>query len=129
GKSALKETTRMTINYTNPSVNYYVEDVEVAVRFYTEHFGFIETFRTPKEGTPDHVEIKLGTLTLGLASQEAGIRDHSLPLGPGGFPRSEVVLWTEDVDAAYAALISQGVPSVSVPHTFLDALRAAWVMD
>ena len=119
----------MTITYTEPAINYYVEDVEVAVRFYTEHFGFVETFRTPKQGQPDHVEVRLGTLVLGLASKEAGRAMHGLPLGPGGFPRAELVVWTDDVDEAYAMLVGQGVPSISAPHDFLASLRAAWVMD
>ena len=119
----------MTIKYTDPAVNYYVEDVEAAFRFYTENFGFVETFRTPKQGKPDHVEVSLGPLILGLSSKEAGIRDHNLPLGPHGNPRVELVLWTADVNAAYAALIAKGVPSVSPPHDFLESLRSAWLMD
>ncbi|MGZ3599965.1 MAG: VOC family protein [Ktedonobacterales bacterium] len=119
----------MTITFRDPAINYYVEDVEVAVRFYTEHFGFAETFRTPKQGKPDHVELTLGPLTLGLASKEAGKRMHGLPLGPGGFPRAEVVVWTDNVDEAFAMLIEKGVPSVSAPHDFLSSLRAAWVID
>lgn len=119
----------MAITFTDPAINYYVEDVEIAVRFYTEHFGFVETFRTPKQGKPDHVEVRLGPLILGLASKEAGQSMHGLPLGPGGFPRAELVLWTENVDEAYAMLVEKGVPSVSAPHDFLSSLRAAWVMD
>ncbi len=119
----------MTIVYLDPAVNYYVEDVEVAVRFYVGHFGFVETFRTPKQGKPDHVEVKSGTLTLGLASKEAGKTVHGLPLGSGGYPRVELVVWTEDVDAAYADLTGKGVPAVSPPHNFLGSLRSAWVMD
>lgn len=119
----------MTIRFTDPAINYYVEDVEIAVRFYVEHFGFVETFRTPKQGKPIHVEVSLGPLILGLASKEAGQTMHGLPLGPGGFPRAELVVWTENVDEAYAMLIENGVPSVSAPHDFLSSLRAAWVMD
>ncbi len=119
----------MTIRFSDPSINYYVEDVETAERFYTEHFGFVETFRTPKQGKPDHVEVRLGSLTLGLASKEAGETMHGLPLGTGGSPRAELVLWTENVDEVYAMLIDKGVPSVSPPHDFLSTLRAAWVMD
>ena len=54
----------MTIKFGDPQVNYFVEDVETAVRFYAEHFEFVETFRTPKQGKPEHVEMKLGSLTL-----------------------------------------------------------------
>lgn len=119
----------MTIKSVDPAINYYVEDVEIALRFYTEHFGFVETFRTPKEGKPIHVEVRLGPLILGLASKEAGRTMHGLPLGPGGFPRAELVVWTENVDEAYALLMEKGVPGVTAPHDFLSSLRAAWVMD
>ncbi|MCX6048026.1 MAG: VOC family protein [Chloroflexi bacterium] len=119
----------MTIKFNDPAINYYVEDVEIAVRFYVEHFGFVETFRTPEQGKPIHVEVTLGPLILGLASQAAGQGMHGLPLGPGGFPRAELVVWTDNVDEAYAMLIEKGVPSVSEPHDFLASLRAAWVMD
>ncbi len=119
----------MTPKFVDPAINYYVEDVEIAVRFYTKHFGFVETLRTPKQGKPIHVEVRLGSLILGLASKEAGRTMHDLPLGPGGFPRAELAVWTENADEAYALLIEKGVPSVSAPHDFLSSLRAAWVMD
>jgi catechol 2,3-dioxygenase-like lactoylglutathione lyase family enzyme len=119
----------MTFTFVDPAVNYYVNDVETATRFYTEHFGFVETFRTPQQGTPVHIEVRLGSLTLGLASKESGKTVHGLPLGDSGSPRAELVVWTEDVDTAYAALIAKGVPSISEPHDFLGSLRAAWLMD
>lgn len=99
------------------------------MRFYVENFGFVETFRTPEQGEPMHVEVTLGAFILGLASREAGKTMHGLKLSPGGFPRAEVVLWTDDVDLAYTTWVDKGVPSVSAPHNFLSSLRAAWVMD
>ncbi len=120
----------MPIQYTDPAINYYVEDVEKAVRFYTDHFGFVETFRTHQHGKPDHVEVRLGSLTLGLASKKSAQAMHGLPLGhDAGSPRAELVVWTENVDAAYADLIAKGIPSLSPPHDFLSTLRSAWVMD
>ncbi|KAB8139825.1 VOC family protein [Chloroflexia bacterium SDU3-3] len=116
-------------DFRSPSVNYYVADVEAAARFYTQRFGFVERFRTPSEGEPVHVELRLGDLVLGLAARSAGEAMHGLPLGQGSPPRAEVVVWTDDVDAAYAALLAEGVPGVSAPHDFLGALRAAWVLD
>ena len=119
----------MTIRFSDPAINYYVEDVELAVRFYVEHFGFVETFRTPTQGKSIHVELTLGPLTLGFGSKEPARAMHGLPLGPGGFPRAELVVWTDNVDEAYAMLMEKGIPSVSAPHDFLSSLRAAWVMD
>ncbi len=119
----------MTTRFYQLALNYYVNDVETSVRFYTEHFGFVETFRTPKEGKPDYAEVTLDGLIVWLVSKEAGKSVHGLPLGDGGFPKAVMVMWTEDVDAAYAMLIKKGVPSVSHPHDFLWMHRSAWVMD
>ncbi len=44
-------------------------------------------------------------------------------------PPTEVVLWTDDVDRAYAELASRKVPTLSPPHDFAGSLRAAWVAD
>jgi lactoylglutathione lyase len=109
-------------------VNYYVRDVERATRFYRDLFGFVETFRTPESGTPEHVELRLGGLILGLAAVESALRTHGLTTG-GGNPRAEVCLWTDDVDRAYAQLLAQGAQPLSPPHDFLGRLRAAWVAD
>ena len=124
-----REVNNMSARFTDPAINYYVEDVEIAMHFYVEQFGFVETFRTPKQGKPIHVELTLGPLILGLASKEAAQVMHGLRLGSAGSPRAELVLWTDNVDEAYARLIEKGVPSVSAPHDFLSSLRAAWVMD
>ena len=119
----------MAITFADPQINYYVDDVEAAVRFYTEHFGFVETFRTPSEGKPAHVEVRLGPLVLGLASRAAGRTAHGLPLGVAGNARAELVVWTDDVDTVYAQLVAKGVASIRPPHDFLTTLRAAWVVD
>lgn len=113
--------------FRNPQINLYVADVEASARFYREAFGFAETFRTPKEGAPVHVEVRLAELVLGLADVDATREMHSLGVGSGP-PRGEVALWTDDVDAAFAELMAMGVPALSAPHDFLN-LRAAWVSD
>ena len=61
---------------------------------------------------------------------EAARAMHYLPLDPG-LPRGEIALWTDDVDAAYAALMAKGLQCISAPHDFLETppLRAAWVAD
>ncbi|WP_437360277.1 VOC family protein [Inquilinus limosus] len=61
-------------------VNLYVRDVEGLAAFYREAFGFAETFHTPREGAPVHVELRLGAFVLGFASIEAAKAMHGLPL-------------------------------------------------
>lgn len=116
--------------YKDAMVNYYVNDVEGLAIFYCTHFGFVETFRTPEQGAPVHIEVRLGNFVLGLASIPAAREMHGLPLNPG-LPRGEIALWTEDVDTAYETLVAQGIHSISAPHNFLETppLRAAWVED
>ena len=120
----------MTIRFTKPAINYYVENVEVVAQFYIEHFGFVEIFRTPQQGTPVHVEVTLGSFVLGIESQEAIQTLHGLPLVESrGFPHAELVLRTENVDEAYARLMEKGVVSISAPHDLLPSLRVAWISD
>ena len=114
--------------FRDPVTNIYVRDVEGVASFYRENFGFEESFRTPKDGQPVHIELRLQAFTLGLASIEAAKSMHGLPLNPGP-PRSEVALWTEDVDQVVHFLRKNGVPVISEPHTFIDTVRAAWVLD
>lgn len=114
--------------FRDPQVNLYVQDVEASVQFYTTHFGFVESFRTPESGVPEHVEVRLGGLVLGLASIDAARNVHGLDVG-GGKPTGEIVLWTDDTDKEYEQLIAKGVRSITPPHNFLGRLRAAWLAD
>ncbi len=120
----------MAISYREAMVNYYVNDVEGIAAFYRQHFGFVESFRTPESGAAVHIEVRLGDFILGLASIEAARAMHHLPLNPG-LPRGEIAVWTDDVDEAFAALTSQGIRCISQPHDFLvtPPLRAAWFED
>lgn len=91
---------------------------------------FTETFRTPQDGPAIHIEVRLGSFILGLASIAAAKEMHQLPLNPG-LPRGEIALWTDDVDVAFAELTAKGVRAISPPHNFLETppLRAAWMED
>jgi predicted enzyme related to lactoylglutathione lyase len=96
--------------------------------FYSE-LGFVETFRTPASGEPSHVELKLDGFTLGIATIKAAEEHHGLrPEGDGRW--IEILVWTDDTDAALAALVGNGAPVLSPAHDFLGGkLRAAWIAD
>lgn len=111
-----------------PQVNFYVEDIEAAADFYRGLLGFTEAFRTPQKGAPTYVELRLDGFTLGLATIESLREVHGVTAGTGP-PRAEVVVWTDDVDAAFAELSANGVRVLSPPHDFLASLRAAWIAD
>lgn len=108
--------------------NIYTRDIERSLQFYRDFLGFAETCRTPRQSPADHVEMKLGPLNLAVTTREALKRDYGLS-GGGGPPRAEVVLWVADVDAADSWIRGRGASSLSPPHNFAGALRAAWVED
>ncbi len=117
-----------TVRVDDAQVNLYVQDIERSLRFYRDDLGFGETFRTPKNGPPDHVELALGPFRLGLATFAALERYHGVRTRPGP-PRAEIALFTEDPDAAYGWAVSRGAPTLSRPHDFGGYVRSATVAD
>ena len=114
--------------FVNGFVNLYTADIGAALRFYRDLLGFEETFRTPKEGTPEHVELTLGGFALGLGAVEAAKRVHGVDASPG-VPAMVVVVWAEDVDAAFERLQSAGVPVLQPPHDTGNDNRNALLRD
>jgi len=113
-----------------PSINIFSRDVVRLADFY-KRLGFRETFRTPREGTPTHVEVMLDQFNIGISSVEAAISDHGLKPNLDGRPVA-IILWTDDTDRDYARVISEGAASLRPPQTFgaeQNELRTAWVAD
>jgi lactoylglutathione lyase len=54
----------------DPQVNLYVNDAGLSAEFYRDFLGFKETFGTPKTGPPIHIELRLGGMTLGVATTD-----------------------------------------------------------
>ena len=111
-----------------PMINLYSRDLAKARAFYAL-LGFEETFRTPAQGAPIHVELRLDGFTVGIATLEMAIRDHGL--SPGGDGRwIELVVWSDNTDEAVSRLTAAGAPLLSPPHDWLDGkLRLAWIAD
>jgi lactoylglutathione lyase len=109
-------------------VNLYTHDIKAGLRFYRDLLGFEETFRTPTEGVPEHVELRLGGFTVGLGTVEAARRVHGVEAVPGS-AAMVLVVWSKDVDAAYAALVAAGVPAVQPPHNTGNNNRNALLRD
>jgi lactoylglutathione lyase len=114
--------------YVGALVNLYTRDIEAGIRFYRDLLGFEETFRTPTEGTPEHVELRLNGFTIGLGTVEAAKRAHGVDASPGS-PAMALVVWTDDVDSAYADLLAAGVPAVQSPHDSGNNNRNALLRD
>jgi predicted enzyme related to lactoylglutathione lyase len=75
------------------------------------------------------VELQLDGFKLGIATIEAAQHHHGLETGGEG-RWIEIVLWTEDTDAAIERITAAGAPVLSPAHDFLDGrLRAGWVAD
>ena len=119
---------RPAIAFLNPLVNLYSRDVPAGVHFYRDLLGFKESFRTPKEGTPVHVELTLGGFGIGLSAVEAAKRVHGVDASPGA-PSMAVTVWTHDVDQAFRMLTTAGVPVVQPPHNSSNNNRAALLRD
>lgn len=114
--------------FTSAFVNLYTNDIEAGLQFYRNLLGFKETFRTPTEGTPEHVELKLNTFELGLGTVEAAKRVHGVDGLPGS-PAMVLVVWTDDVDQAFEQLVSAGTPVVQPPHDTGNNNRNALLRD
>jgi lactoylglutathione lyase len=114
--------------FSSPMTNIYTRDLAAALAFYAGRLGFEETFRAPSADAPDHIELRLDGVTVALSTAEAAQRVHGLPAAPGshGF---QLVIWTDDVDAAYDALIAAGVPGHTAPHDTGNDNRNAVVSD
>ena len=115
------------MHFRTPMINLYTRDIARALAFY-RGLGFVETFRTPPEGEPDHVELRLDGFTIGIATVAAASADHGLRPNLDGHA-IEIVLWTDDTDGAFARLTAAGAPTLSPPHDWLADLRIAWVAD
>lgn len=109
-------------------VNLYTNDIEASLAFYRDLFDFVETFRTPREGVPTHVELQLNGFTLGLGTVEAAKLAHGVEAPPGS-PAMVLVVWTDEVDTAHEELVAVGVPTVQPPHGSGNGNRSALLRD
>lgn len=109
-------------------VNVYTRDIDAAIRFYGDLLGLRETFRTPKTGSPTHVEFRAGGFTLGLGTVEAARRVHGVDARPGT-PAMALVFWTEDVDREFERLRAAGTVVIQPPHDTGNHNRAALFRD
>lgn len=109
-------------------VNLYTRDIEAGLHFYRDLLGFAETFRTPAEDIPEHVELQLNGFTVGLGTVEAAKRVHGVDAAPGS-PAMVLVVWTDDVDRACEELAAAGVPVLQPPHNTGNNNRNALLRD
>ncbi len=109
-------------------VNVFTHDIEAALSFYQGVLGLPETFRTPRAGRPEHVEMTAGGFVLAVSTAEAARRVHGLEVEAGRAAMS-LVFWVDDVDATFDAVTAAGAPAVSKPHDTGNDNRNAVVRD
>jgi lactoylglutathione lyase len=107
--------------------NLYCADLAASLRFYGDLLGFTETFRYPREGTPQHVELRLGASTIALSTVEA-LTSYGLRPASRGEP-FELAVRADDVDRATEALRAAGVPVLREPWDASNGQRVAYVTD
>ncbi len=113
---------------TSGLVNVFTQDINSALEFYQGVLGLPETFRTPKDGIPEHVEMTAGGFVLALSTAEAAHRVYGMQVHPGTAAMS-VVFWVDDVDATFDAVANAGAPALSAPHDAGNNNRNAVVRD
>ncbi len=88
------------------NVRYMVDDVDAAVAFYTEHFGFTEHLHAPA-----FADLRLGALRLLISGPQSSagrpMPDGAQP-GPGGWNRIHFVV--DDLAGEIERLRDAGVP-------------------
>jgi lactoylglutathione lyase len=114
--------------FSSALVNLYTADIEAGIAFYRDLLGFTETFRTPAEGTPEHVELALNGFVLGLGTVAAARRVHGVDAAPGS-PAMVVVIWADDADQAFGQLVAAGTPVIHAPHDTGNGNRNALLRD
>lgn len=107
-------------------VNMFTDDIERSLRFYAR-FGFEESFRTPEDGPPAHVEAQAAGFTLGFSTPAAALHHVGREVEVGA-RNCVFVFWVDDVDALFAELVEAGAPAL-VPPEDHGSNRSGWVGD
>ncbi len=114
----------MTVQSVMPHL--YAADVDRAVAFYRDQLGGSQTFRVPATGPAEHVELRLGDVTIALSRRDVVAR-HGLPAPTPGHPM-ELTIECDSADDMIAALRAAGAPVLIEPYNGYGH-RRAYVTD
>jgi PhnB protein len=83
-----------------------VDDGAAAIRFYQAAFGAVEVMRLEMGGKIGHAEVRIGDSVVMLSDEWP----HMGALGPKsrGGPTSSLLIYSRDVDAAFARAVEAG---------------------
>ena len=105
-----------------------VDGAAEAIRFYERAFGASEVLRMAREeGKLAHAEIKIGDCHVMLADEFADM-DFLGPLKRGGATAS-LMIYLEDVDAAFAKALSAGAIAERAPEDQFWGDRMGTLVD
>ena len=100
--------------YHNVTPYLIVDDAAEAIRFYEKALGATEIFRLPMGDRIGHAEIKIGNSHIMLSDEFPDCGALS-PKTIGGCP-SSLLIYVEDVDAAYARATAAGATAERPPE-------------
>ena len=100
--------------YHNVTPYLIVDDAAEAIRFYEKALGATEIFRLPMGDRIGHAEIKIGD-SIVMLSDEWPDMGKLGPKARGG-ATSSMMLYVEDVDAAYARATAAGATAERPPE-------------
>ncbi len=113
---------------TSVMPNLYAASVGQAVAFCRDLLGGIQTFRSPATGPAQHVELRIGDVTIAISSRDA-VQAESLPAPTSGHPW-ELAVWCESTDDTVGLLRAAGTPVLVEPYSgHVSGHRRAYVAD
>ncbi|WP_326560271.1 VOC family protein [Micromonospora sp. NBC_01796] len=120
----------MAVAFRDPFPIILSDDPARLTAFYRERLGFTESYRFPPEqdSEPEFVVLTLGGAQFAFGrADDTGL--HGIPRGADNGRRTEVCLYTDDVDRAVEDLRTVGVPVLFEPADQPWRERAAYVAD
>lgn len=104
-----------------------VDGAQEAIRFYGEAFGATEELRLPMGDKIAHAEIRIGDSVVMLADEFPDM-GHLSPKSRGG-PTSSLLIYLEDVDAAFERAVSAGCTAERPPEDQFWGDRMGTLLD
>ena len=122
----------MTVNaipegYQSVTPYLTIDGAAEAIRFYEQAFGATELFRLPMGDRIAHAEIRIGNSHV-MLSDEFPEMDQLGPKARGG-ATSSLMIYLEDVDAAYQQAIDAGATRERVPEDQFWGDRMGTLVD
>jgi catechol 2,3-dioxygenase-like lactoylglutathione lyase family enzyme len=117
----------MTVSLTNlGAITLFVEDLDLARRFYADVFGLKTVFEDESSAAFD-----FGNTTINLLAVPAahGLIEPAAVGGPDAGSRCQLTIWVDDVDAACAYLAAHGVELLNGPMDREWGMRTAAFTD